>query len=103
RRRLIMAGRQHYVSQFHLQGFTDPSCGSNQEPWLWVADCGEKTIKRRAAKNFGWTRDLFDGPGGLVDRTRTLESFLSTDVEGPGARALREFVNTPPNLRKVIP
>ena len=98
-----MASRQHYVSQFHLKGFTDPTCGGNQEPWLWVADCGQELVKRKAAKNFGWVRDVFDGPGGLVDRDRTLESFLSTEVEGPGSHALRGFVNTPPELRKVIP
>jgi Protein of unknown function (DUF4238) len=69
-----MAGRNHYVSQFHLRGFIDPTAERSKDPWLWLADCKTGTIKQRSPKNFGWSRGLFDGPGGLADQEATLET-----------------------------
>jgi hypothetical protein len=86
-----VTGRDHYVSQFHLRGFIDPASAGSRDPWLWVGDCKTGTVKRRSPKNFGWSRDLFGGPGGLADRSSTIESFLAREVEGPAAAALREF------------
>lgn len=86
-----MAGRHHYVSQFHLRGFTDPHADGLPHPWLWVADCRTGTIKRRSPKNFAWSHDLFQGLGLHADHG-ILESFLSREVEGPAAPALRKFV-----------
>lgn len=87
-----MAARDHYVSQFHLREFTDSASAGSPDPWLWVADCKTRKIKRRSPKKFGWSRDLFNGRGLLTDRNATLESFLAREVEGPAAVALREFV-----------
>ena len=84
-----MSSRDHYVSQFHLRGFTDPAATRPQEPWLWVGDCATQSVTRRAPKNVAWSTDLFAGPGGLADREASIEAYLATHVEGPAAFALR--------------
>ncbi len=98
-----MGGRQHYVSQFHLRGFIEPGARASQDPWLWVGSCRDGTIVRRSPKNFAWSRDSFDGPGGLANRDSTVERFLSTEVEGPAAFALRNFASRLSGARSPIP
>lgn len=98
-----MASRDHYVSQFHLRGFTDPRVTKAQEPWLWVADCDTGSIARRAPKNVAWARGLFAGAGGLVDRQKTIEAFLASAVESPAAVALRGFAARATGQRGPIP
>jgi hypothetical protein len=98
-----MSSRHHYVSQFHLRGFTDPSAKAQHEPWLWVGDCVTQSIARRAPRNIGWVTDLFSGPGGLADRDASIESHLATLIEGPAAFALRGVVSRPTGQRRAIP
>jgi uncharacterized protein DUF4238 len=98
-----MSSRDHYVSQFHLRGFTDPTATKPQEPWLWVGDCATGSIKRRSPKNVAWSTDLFAGPGGLADREASIETYLSTHVESPAAFALRGFVSRPSGTRTAVP
>jgi hypothetical protein len=98
-----MASRDHYVSQFHLKGFTDPNAREPQEPWLWVGDCATGSIQRRAPKNVGWSKGLFAGPAGLADRKATLESHLASQVESPAAFALRALSSRPQGHRTSIP
>jgi hypothetical protein len=83
-----MSDRHHYVSQFHLRQFIDSSSAGTPDPWLWVADLQTATIRRRAPKNIGWERGAFSGPGGLKDRSASLEDYLAKEVEAPAARAL---------------
>jgi len=98
-----VAGRHHYLSQFHLRGFTDPNVRKPQEPWLWVGDCATGSIQRRAPKNLAWSSGLFAGPGGLADQKSSLESFLATQVESPAAFALRALLSRPQGKRTSIP
>src|SRR5258708_1777763 len=98
-----MASRDHYVSQFHLKGFTDPNVPKPQEPWLWVGDCATRSIQRRAPKNLAWSKGLFAGPGGLADRSASLEAFLATQVESPAAFALRTLSARPQGQRAPMP
>jgi hypothetical protein len=98
-----MGSRDHYVSQFHLRGFTDLSAKKPQEPWLWVGDCTTRSIERRAPKNLAWSTDLFAGPGGLADREASIEDYLATHVESPAAFALRGFVSRPRGERSAVP
>jgi hypothetical protein len=86
-----MASRHHYVARFHLREFCEPASASTTDPWLWVAACATGAIKRRSPKNFAWARGLYDGPGGLADRSRSIEDFLANQVEGPAAIALRSL------------
>lgn len=87
-----MADRHHYVAQFHLRAFADPEAARTPDPWLWVGDFKQGTVKRRSPKNFAWSRGLFAGPGGLANRDATLEAFLAKEVEGPAATAFRALV-----------
>ncbi|HET6250250.1 MAG TPA: DUF4238 domain-containing protein [Tepidisphaeraceae bacterium] len=84
-----MSAKHHYVSQFHLRHFVDPNSTSKKDPWLWQGWIPDGPVKRCAPKNMGWKRGMFDGPGALLDRDATLESFLSNEVEGPAATAMR--------------
>jgi len=98
-----MAERHHYISQFHLRGFLDPKSTHTSDPWFWVGDCLQGTIVRRSPKNTGWQRGMFDGPGAFANPDLSLESFLSKEVEGPAATALRNWVLLPQGKRGSIP
>ena len=79
-----MTARHHYVSQFHLRSFTDPTARATDEPWLWVGDCNGGSIKRRAPKNLAWSTGMFQGRGGLSKTSTSLETYLASQVEGVG-------------------
>lgn len=81
----------------------DPISVGSPDPWLWVGDRGQGTVVRRSPGNTGWRRGLFDGEGGLRGEDLTLESYLSKNVEGPAARALRDWVDRPQGSRSPIP
>lgn len=98
-----MAERHHYVSQFHLRGFVDPYSTNARDPWLWVGDCQQGTTFRRSPKNTGWQRGMFDGPDAFANPNVSLESYLSKEVEGPAATALRNWVLLPQGKRGSIP
>ncbi len=84
----------HYVSRFHLREFCDPDSIGTRDPWLWVGNLADGSVKRRAPKNIGIRADLFDGPGGFADSEATIEGFLANEVEGPASRALRDFCSS---------
>jgi hypothetical protein len=79
----------HYVSQFHLREFCDPASLNSRDPWLWLGDLRDDSVRRRSPKNVGSAPNLFAGPGGLSDSTATIEMFLANQVEGPAAPLLR--------------
>ena len=98
-----MSSRDHYVSQFHLRGFTDPTAHQPLEPWLWVGERASSEIRRKSPKNLAWSRGLFQGPGSLQDRKSTLENFLSIQVESPAANALRQLISRSQGTRSSVP
>lgn len=98
-----MAARDHYVSQFHLRGFTDPSTPISESPWLWVTDRSCAKVFRRAPKNLAWSRGLYARPGGLADRSASIEAYLATYVEGPAAFALRQLLSGNRGGRERVP
>jgi hypothetical protein len=98
-----VSAQHHYVSQFHLRQFLDPDSLTQHDPWLWRGLIANGSVKRRAPKNVGRVRALFDGPAGLADRRATLEKFLAQEVEGPAASALEEFCNAAPSGGSTIP
>jgi hypothetical protein len=79
----------HYVSQFHLREFCDPASLTTRDPWLWVGNLRDESVRRRSPKNVGRVPNLFAGPGALSDSDTTIETFLANQVEGPGAPLLR--------------
>lgn len=98
-----MGDRHHYVAQFHLRGFTDPSSLASPDPWLWFADCADGEVRRRAPKNLGWERALYDVPGAFSAPDARLEEHLAQNVEAPAAAALREFTELPAGSRGNVP
>jgi hypothetical protein len=98
-----MSAQHHYVSKFHLKQFSDPHSLALKDPWLWQGLVPDGPVKRRAPKNVGTARLLFDGPGGLADRESTLESFLANEVEGPAAEAMREVSCWPSGTGGTLP
>jgi Protein of unknown function (DUF4238) len=98
-----MADRHHYVSQFHLRWFIDPASEETRDPWLWVGDREQQNVSRRAPKNIGWFRGIFDGPGAFANRDLRLEEFLANKVEAPAAHVLRNWVRLPQGKRAEIP
>jgi len=86
-----MSAQHHYVSKFHLRRFLDIDSLRSKDPWLWQGWVSDGSVRRRAPKNVGTERLLFDGPGGLADGEADLEAFLSREVEGPAAVAMKEF------------
>lgn len=98
-----MAALHHYVSKFHLNQFLDPDSLSSADPWLWQGFTKTGKVRRRAPKNVGKERLMFDGPGCLADRDTTLESFLANEVEGPAATAIREVSQWPPGHAGTLP
>ena len=98
-----MGDRHHYVAQFHLRRFTDPSSLKSPDPWLWIADCADGEIRRRAPRNLGWERDLYDVPGAFAAVDARLEEHLAQNIEAPAAAALSEFAELPARSRGAVP
>lgn len=92
-----MSAQHHYVSQFHLRQFLDTDSLTHHDPWLWQGWVADGAVNRRAPKNVGTKRLLFEGPGGLRDRSATLESFLAREVEAPAAEAMRDLCSSAPS------
>jgi hypothetical protein len=90
-----MGTKDHYVSQFHLRQFTDPTSEGQSDPWLWQGRISDAQVKRRAPKNIGYKSSMFDGPGGLADPAAKLEKYLAENVEAPAASAMREICQRP--------
>lgn len=98
-----MAGKHHYISQFHLRRFLDPDSTCSRDPWLWIGDLSTRTVKKRAPKNLAWARGMFDGPGGFEEAEKRIEAFLATEVEAPAADAILSFCNAGPGNRRELP
>jgi hypothetical protein len=88
---MSVGDRHHYVAQFHLRGFTDPSSANTRDPWLWIGGCVDGEVRRRSPKNLGWERGLYDVPSAQSSDDAKLETLLTEQVEGPAAAALREY------------
>jgi Protein of unknown function (DUF4238) len=93
----------HYVSKFHLREFCDPTSLGTADPWVWVGNISNRSVKRRAPKNVGTSPDLFDGPGGLLQPEATLEDYLAKNVEGPASLALQRLTAQNANLAESVP
>jgi hypothetical protein len=88
---MSVGDRHHYVAQFHLRGFIDPSSANTPDPWLWIGSCADGEVRRRSPRNLGWERGLYDVPGAQLSDDAKLETLLTEQVEGPAAAALRQY------------
>ena len=98
-----MGDRHHYVAQFHLREFVDPSSVDTPDPWLWVGNCADGDVRKKSPRNLGWERGLYDVPGGQSAPDAKLENLLADRVEGPAAAALRDYASRPVGARGLVP
>jgi hypothetical protein len=99
-----MSGKRlhHYIPQFYLRGFTDPSVTGGKTPWLWVRHKEASAVVRKAPKNLAakigyYATETADG----LDYA-TVENELAA-VESRAAFALRKFLDGPTGHRKIEP
>jgi len=99
-----MSGKrvQHYIPQFYLRGFTDPSVTDGKMPWLWMRTKESSTIVRKAPKNLAAEIGYYaiENADGLD--FVTVENELAV-IESRAAFALRKFLDGPVGHRKIEP
>ena len=81
----------HFVPQFYLRSFRDPTVPEGQEPWVWVADLKEKTVERRAPKNVGKKANYYAFPEFDEQSPETIEQLLSR-IESAAAPIARKLL-----------
>lgn len=72
------------------------------DAYVWVASLATGEIKRKAPKNISIVTDLYDGPGGFLDSTASLEEHLGR-IESAAALAIRKLEATPSGNGATIP
>lgn len=88
--------RHHFVPQFYLRGFTDPSTPVGHTPYVWVWDLAAARLTRRAPRNVAAAGGYY-APSAGADTTR-IENALAA-MEGRAAVALRHYLATTPGTR----
>jgi hypothetical protein len=69
--------RQHYIPQFYLRGFLDPTCPQGQEPYLWVYKKGRVIPRKRAPKNIAVESHFYSVETESGDKDSTVEDLLA--------------------------
>lgn len=82
----------HFVPQFYLKAFRDPSVPEGQEPWLWVADLHEQVVERRAPKNVGRAANYYAFPEWEATGEEPPEQLLAK-VESAAAPVVRKLLS----------
>ena len=96
--------KQHTVSRFYLEGFTDPETPPNQKPSCWVLSPPHTDWYRRSPGKLTAFPDYYDGTNSDGSPDRSLEEDLGK-LEGavaPVIRALSEGSNLTVEDRKLI-
>jgi hypothetical protein len=81
--------KHHYLPVCYLRAFVDPECPTTYEPYLWVVDLDEETIRRRSPENTAALTDYYavgDGPN-----RHDVETYLSV-VESQTAPVLAKIL-----------
>jgi hypothetical protein len=97
-----MGRRHHWLSQFYLRGFLSPDCAPNDDPYLWVFDRAEKTLKRRSPRNVAFQSGYFALEGDAGADMLTVEEETGR-IESAAAHALRTYLGRPVGHRGQIP
>ncbi|EGD49585.1 hypothetical protein Cpap_4023 [Ruminiclostridium papyrosolvens DSM 2782] len=82
----------HYVPQFYLNYFTDPSTPSIYSPYVWVYDKADESIKNKAPKNIAYEKgynDIEDSEGNI---SSIVEDQFEKEIETPVSRVFRKLV-----------
>jgi hypothetical protein len=93
--------RHHYVPQFYLRGFADPTTPKGQKPCLWVRDIRSGIIEKRTPSNLAVESGCYALDTDTGRDYRTLENELAK-MEAEAALALREFLRRPVGSRGAI-
>ena len=86
-----MGRRHHFVPQFYLDAFVDPSSRGHSNPYLWVVDLQNRTVERRSAKNVARITGFYEWKE-LGDRAPSIESIYS-QIESRTALVMRKLWN----------
>lgn len=76
--------RHHFVPQFYLRGFVDPSSEGSRNPYLWLVDLQNQTLERRAPKNAASITGFYDWErlGGNAPSLENLYSQIESKTAG---------------------
>jgi Protein of unknown function (DUF4238) len=98
-----VSSRHHYVPQWYLKGFCDPTTPAGREPSLWVRKFGETladyTDARRSPKNLAAQAGYYEYETPDPDR---FERFLSR-MEDRAAFTTRAWLARPAGTRGEVP
>jgi len=83
--------KQHYVPRHYLEGFVDPRSRAFNDPYLWVVDLREESVRKRSPKNTANLRGYYEWDDSDPDLP-SLESLYST-LESRAAPALRKIAS----------
>jgi len=87
--------KHHFVPQFYLKGFVDPSSQDSRNPYLWIVDLQNGTVKRRGPENVANIAGFYQWEE-LGDGIPSVEKLLS-QVESraaPVISRLREDISS---------
>lgn len=96
-----MSTRAHTVPKFYLGGFVSPESVQSKDPFVWIGFLKTQEIKRRSPKNISIERGLYDGPGGLADRSASIEDHLAK-IEWAAASAIRKLAALPRGTNPIV-
>ena len=84
-----MSAKHHYVPQFYLKGFLDPSAS----PYLWVADLEKQSVERHTPKSIAYLTGYYDVDmvgNDAVSNKSMFEGILSS-IESKASIAIRRI------------
>jgi uncharacterized protein DUF4238 len=91
--------KHHYVPACYLGAFVDPVCPPTHEPYLWVVDLDEGTVRRRSPDNTAALTDYYavgEGPNRY-----DVEEYLSA-VESQTAPVLVKLLGDCPTVEDYL-
>ena len=80
-----MARKEHYIPKHYLEGFVDPSSMELQDPYLWVVDLLDLSLKSKAPKKVAKISGFYDSDNG-----QSFEDHL-TKIENKVKHIFRQF------------
>lgn len=89
-----MSTRAHTVPRFYLTGFVAPESKSGRDTFVYLGSLDTGEIKKRSPKNISISRGLYDGPGGFLEPSASIEAHLSK-IERAAASAIRKLAARP--------
>lgn len=76
---------QHYIPQFYLQSFVDPSCPPDHKPYVWVYKRGHAMPKKRSPKNIAKYSYFYSLNTKNLEKDQVVEDLLSNIIESKSA------------------